>query len=340
MCTNCVLPASFPNIDYDENGVCNFCRNETFSLTEASVIDRARAEVETMFSNIAREGDYDAIACFSGGKDSTYTLQLATKKYGLKVLAFTLDNGFISNVAFKNINRVVDFLGIDHIVFRPSQPKMKSILKASTLFPIYNRRTLLRISANCQSCISMVNITALKLALEKKAPLILAGFTLGQIPANSIYYQNNYNFLAESREKSLQKLREYTDCDIEEYFSISDATLNSVNEFPFNVNLLCLENISEDDIVKEISQYGWKAPKDVDGCSSNCRLNSFNNMVHNKSLGYNPYALELSHLIRKGMLSRQQAIDKMNDTQEQQHDSIMTNLGITQKQLEKVSSIY
>ncbi len=332
-CTKCVLSESFPNIEFDDEGVCNFCREEILFTSDDKVIERARLKVNEIVNSSKGNREYDAIICFSGGKDSTYTLMLAVKKYGLKVLSFTLDNGFLSKSAFENINRVVDFLGVDHITIRPSAKFFKPVITASVLHEVYNPKTLSRISAGCNSCISLVNITALKLAIEKETPLIIAGFTLGQIPANGVIYKNNYKFLQESREPALNKLREYAGETVDDYYCISDSLLERVKSYPYNINILCLEDISEEEIIKEIEQFGWEKPDDVDGCSSNCRLNTFNNHMHQKKFGYSPYELELSHLIKKGQLSRDDALDKILDQPEQQLKSVVKELGIDESVL-------
>lgn len=333
-CTKCVISSKFPRIEFDENGVCNFCRDEIFFIAEDKRIVEAKKQVEELFAAKRGKSEYDAIVCYSGGKDSTYTLMLAVQKYKLKVLSFTMDNGFISPVAFQNINRVVSRLGIDHITFRPSAKFMRPLYKISSLQPIYNPKTLMRISSNCNSCISIVNITALKYAIEKKTPFILAGFTLGQIPSNTIIYKNNYRFFQESREPSLNKLREHLGNEVDSYFCIKDALLDQIDDYPFNINLLCLEDISEAEIIEKVKSIGWVPPKDVDGCSSNCQLNTFNNYVHQKKYGYNPYELELSHLIRKGMLSREEALVKLNDQPEETLNSVMEQLEIDRNSIE------
>jgi hypothetical protein len=56
----------------------------------------------------------------------------------------------------------------------------------------------------------------------------------------------------------------------------------------------------------------------VDGCSSNCQLNTFNNYVHERRFGYSPYELELSHLIRKGLMTREEALEKIADQPREQ----------------------
>lgn len=312
-CTRCVLSAGFPNIEFDDKGECSFCRDEMVATTESKTVARATEQVTKLIADKVGSGPYDAIMCNSGGKDSTYTMKLAVEKYGLRVLSFTLDNGFISPTAIKNINRVVDGLGVDHITVRPSSRFYNKVIKATALLPIYRDQTLTRISAGCNACISLVNTTALKLALEKQAPFILAGFTLGQIPANGIVYRNHFRFFQESRKESLDKLTAAVGDDVDTYYGIPESVLDDIESYPHNMNLLCLESITEDEIVAEVEQLGWVRPKDVDGCSSNCQLNTFNNYVHERKFGYNPYELELSHLIRKDLMTRDEALEKMAD---------------------------
>ncbi len=332
-CTKCILSVNFPRIKFDEHGVCNFCNNELLHTTEKDNIDQATKEVVKLFEQKRGLSEYDAIVCYSGGKDSTYTLKLAVEKYGLKILSFTLDNGFISPVAFTNIDKVVKALGIDHYTFKPSYKFMKGLYRFSSLENIYNPKSLTRISANCNSCISIVNIVSLKIALEKKIPFILAGFTLGQIPSNTIYYQNNYEFFKESRKPVLDKLKSELGNDVSKYLEISDDLIRNTEHYPHNINLLCMEDITENEIVQQILPLGWVKPADVDGCSTNCRINSFNNYVHIKRYGYSPYELELSHLIRKNLLDREEALAKLFDQPIDQIKYAMAELKIDDSML-------
>ncbi|MBN2167151.1 MAG: hypothetical protein JW717_12800 [Marinilabiliaceae bacterium] len=334
-CKRCILSENFPRIKFDSNGVCNFCNNELLHITEDEDIDKSRDEVINLLNKNKGQAEYDAIVCYSGGKDSTYTLKLAVEKYKLKVLSFTLDNGFISPVAFSNIEKVVSELGIDQITYRPSYKFMKGLFRISSLDNIYNPKTLTRISANCNSCISIVNNMALKMAMEKNIPFILAGFTLGQIPSSTIFYQNNYEFLAESRKPILDKFKAELGSDVSKHLEISQELIKKSKGYPYNINLLCLEDITEDEIVEQILPLGWVKPKDVDGCSTNCRINSFNNYVHIKKFGYSPYELELSHLIRKNLLTRDEALKKLFDQPQEQIDFVKAELRIDDSMLEK-----
>ena len=336
-CTTCILSSSFPNIEFDGEGVCNFCRGEIFFTTTEDVVTGAREKVQQLIQESKGKGEYDAVMCYSGGKDSTYTLMLAIQKYGLKVLALTVDNGFLSQLAMQNIQQIVDYLGVDLITIRPAAKFFNPLIKASAFEQIYPPKTLLRISSVCNSCISLINVMALRIALEKDIPLILAGFTLGQIPANSIFYKNNYRFFEESREHILKKLTKHLGSEVDHYFRINDSLLDRTESYPYNINLLCLEDPTEEEIIKTIQELGWQSPCDVDGCSSNCRLNTFNNFIHHRRLGFNPYELELSHLIRKGKISRMEALEKIADQAEPTIlRPILAELGIAEEELEKL----
>ncbi len=328
-CATCVLPASYPGIRFDDAGICNFCRDQIIEKTEADTVARAIGECRELIERVRGTAEYDAVLCYSGGKDSTYTLKLAIESYGLRVLAFTLDQGFLSAVTMTNIRSVVDALQVDHVFFTPARARFASIIRTSYLQDLYGRATARRISAGCQSCISIVNNMALKLALEKRIPLIVAGFTLGQIPANTIYYRNDYEFLRESRKKSLELLRRHAGDEILPYLTICDRTLAQVDEYPYTLNLLATEEITEHDIINEILSLGWVPPGDVDGCSSNCRLNVLNNTVHERKHGYNPYALELSYLIRSGRMTRDEALEKIADQPHDAEPGLLRELGLT-----------
>ncbi|MCI5119715.1 MAG: hypothetical protein D3908_00670, partial [Candidatus Electrothrix sp. AUS4] len=125
----------------------------------------------------------------------------------------------------------------------------------------------------------------------------------------------------------------------DDYFCISESLLENTECYPYNINLLCLDEPCEDEILNDIKELGWVSPKDVDGCSSNCRLNAFNNFIHTKKMGFNPYELELSHLIRRGKLSREDALKKISAQADiAALQPILEQLDITPEEFAKLQS--
>jgi len=69
-------------------------------------------------------------------------------------------------------------------------------------------------------------------------------------------------------------------------------------------------------------------------------LNTFNNYVHEEVFGYNPYEMELSHLIREGLMTRSEALEKINDRPEDQIEPIMESLSIDKSDIIAVKNVY
>lgn len=111
-CSKCVLPETFPFIEYDENGVCNYCRNHKPRNTSKG-LDSLKVLVE---SYRRKDGRPDCIVPFSGGRDSTYSLHIVKKELGLNPIAFTYDWGMVTDLARRNIARVCGKLGVENII--------------------------------------------------------------------------------------------------------------------------------------------------------------------------------------------------------------------------------
>ncbi len=140
ICNICIMDTSDPEIAFDQQGVCNHCHNYIERVQQEVYSGQdGLSKLDEVISAIKREGrgkPYDCILGLSGGVDSTYVAYLCKKKYGLRPLAVHLDNGWNSEVATRNIEHIVNILGLDLYTevlnwdeFRKLQV---SFLKAST----------------------------------------------------------------------------------------------------------------------------------------------------------------------------------------------------------------
>ena len=111
-CTKCLLPETFPFIEYDHNGVCNYCNNYK-PQDKVKPIENLKALVEPYRR---KNGKPDCIVPFSGGRDSTYSLHIIKKELGLNPIAFTYDWGMVTDLARRNIARVCGKLGVENII--------------------------------------------------------------------------------------------------------------------------------------------------------------------------------------------------------------------------------
>jgi len=310
VCAKCVLPETFPRISFDRQGVCNYCLDSQGKEGRENKAAEYRQKFESLVSEYKGKSSYDALMCYSGGKDSTYTLAVLKETYGLNVLALTLDNGFVSDQASRNIRNVVEILGIDHIFFKPSFQVLAKIFRTCATEDIFPPKTLERASTICTSCMAVLKSSALRLALEKDIPFVAFGWSPGQAPITSSIMLNNPRMVRVMQKTLFDPLHRIAGDDIRPYF-LEEKHFSGDYRFPYNIHPLAFMDYNEEDIYRHISRFGWKAPEDVDANSTNCLLNSFANVVHFDRFGYNPYAFELANLVREGCLDRSVALDKL-----------------------------
>lgn len=111
-CTRCLLPETFPYIEFDHNGVCNYC-NHYKPQDKVQPIENLKSLVKPYRS---KDGRPDCIVPFSGGRDSTYSLHIVKRELGLHPIAFTYDWGMVTDLARRNIARVCGKLGVENII--------------------------------------------------------------------------------------------------------------------------------------------------------------------------------------------------------------------------------
>lgn len=117
ICVRCIMDTSDAEIEFDAAGVCNYCRE--YDDTVARYVVRGEAglaAVHARAEEIRRDGrgkPYDCVMGLSGGVDSSFVAYLTVKKLGLRPLAVHLDNGWNSEIAVRNIENIVNILGVD-----------------------------------------------------------------------------------------------------------------------------------------------------------------------------------------------------------------------------------
>lgn len=320
ICIQCILPETFPGVSIGDDGVCNHCRK--YGGKKARLEEEKR-QYERKFLGLLDQvcagstsrGSYDVLMAYSGGKDSTYTMSLLRNKYGLRVLALSFDNGFLSPAALRNISAVTDALSIDHTLFKPRWDLLKKIFTTAAERELYSKKTLERASTICTSCIGLVKSLCLKTAIEKDIPLVGFGWSPGQAPMESSIMKNNPSLIRMAQETIRGPLRGVAGDGIDAYF-LTEKEYADPARFPYNVHPLAWEIYNEGMIVEEISRYGWIAPRDTDSNSTNCLLNAFANDVHLKLYKFHPYVWEIANMVRDGVMSREEGYDKIYGRQD------------------------
>ncbi|MBL0419573.1 N-acetyl sugar amidotransferase [Ramlibacter sp. AW1] len=115
-CTRCVMDTSDPEIQFDEQGVCNHCRHYEAYVASLGDAQARAAKLNQTVQTLKAAGqnrEYDCIMGLSGGVDSSYLAHYAVRTLGLRPLVVHVDSGWNSELAVSNIETMCNRLGID-----------------------------------------------------------------------------------------------------------------------------------------------------------------------------------------------------------------------------------
>jgi len=116
VCTRCVMDTTDPQIAFDVAGVCNHCIYfDNVTRTQWFPNEEGARHLEQIIARIKTDGvgkPYDCILGLSGGVDSSY-LALQINRWGLRPLVMHVDAGWNSELAVRNIERIVKYCNYD-----------------------------------------------------------------------------------------------------------------------------------------------------------------------------------------------------------------------------------
>lgn len=118
-CTRCIMPDSRPRVVFDAEGVCNACRNAD-EKSETDWGARREEFLQLVEPYRSRDGRWDCLVPWSGGKDSSSIAWRLKFEFGLNPLLVTFSPLLPNEVGNRNRETMVQ-AGFDHLFFRPNQ---------------------------------------------------------------------------------------------------------------------------------------------------------------------------------------------------------------------------
>jgi amino acid adenylation domain-containing protein len=304
-CTRCGLPSNYPTAKFDKDGVCNFCLSFENYRDNAEKYFKTPTDFQKLLnrSKAERQGEYDCLMLLSGGKDSTYALAQLVGM-GAKVLAYTLDNGYISESAKANINRVVNVLGVDHVYGKTAA--MNEIFVDS----------LQKYSNVCNGCFKTIYTLSTKVAFEKKIPFIVTGLSRGQFFETRLTEELFWKDDVEAIDKKILEARK-------SYHRVDDAVKRLLDTSVFDDDTIFVKvqfldfyryfDVDFEEMMNYLDKHlPWIRPTDT-GRSTNCLINQVGIYIHKKEQGYSNYAFPYSWDVRMGHKTREVSLDEINE---------------------------
>lgn len=125
--------SSDPTIRFDERGRCDYC-TAALGRIGVSYFPDAQGEekLTAMLKEVKRDGEgkkYDCIMGISGGLDSSYLAYLGYK-WGLRVLAVHIDDGYDTEISKNNLRKLIEKTGFDYEVVQPDAEQFNDLTLA------------------------------------------------------------------------------------------------------------------------------------------------------------------------------------------------------------------
>lgn len=136
-CSECVYPSiSAAPMEFDERGVCTGCQMSRVKreITQAEWARRRELLRELLEKYRCRDGSrHDVVIAVSGGKDSYFQTHVIKEEFGLNPLLVTYDGNNWTEPGWRNMVRMREVFGVDHVVVRPSVEVLKKLNKLAFL---------------------------------------------------------------------------------------------------------------------------------------------------------------------------------------------------------------
>ena len=342
-CAICILPATFPGIEFDKENVCSICRS--FSR----IAEHGNLALERELLNVGGK----VLVPISGGRDSCYALHYIVKELGLEAIAYTYDWGFVSNSARENISKLCGDLGVEHILVAADISKKR-----------------LNVKKNLIAWLSKPSIGMI--------PLLMAGdkqfLTLGErirLENNlgiSVFAMNKFektffksvyagtSFSVDSKRvhslsllNKIKLLRFYCIKFISNHKYLNSSLIDSmIGYFSFyfvKANYIQLFDYivwDEQRIMKVLTEdYGWKTDGGTASWRSGDSTSNFYNYLYLKYGGFTENDTFRSNQIRYGVITRSEALIRIESENEIQVEGIidyLSSLGVDLKHVNKALS--
>ncbi len=134
-CTRCIMDnVSDDTISFDKNGHCNYCTRALGQINTSLYFpnELGESKLKAILEEIKAAGKgkkYDCIMGISGGLDSSYLAYLG-HKWGLRILAVHINDGFDTEISRKNISKLVSACNIDMLTVTPDPYQFNALTKA------------------------------------------------------------------------------------------------------------------------------------------------------------------------------------------------------------------
>lgn len=331
ICKRCTYDSAVPGISFEPDGVCNYCR--TSDLIRAHAMKESgnnREKFLALIKRIKREGrgrKFDCLVPFSGGLDSSYVLY-KVRQYGLRPLAYTIDNGWVSDDARLEMDKLTSTLGV---------PLRRIGFDWEGLRELYVASIRASIPEVCLPCQAATYSAMYRVSREERIKYVFFGLspmTEGIAPLEWGYIEGSYlrdiarKFAGKSGQNVLKELNRLN------IRSLAGSFLTGGTRI---IQLPLYEEWDEDRISETLKkELGWiGGQKHFD-----CRYSPFKDYFIFKKFGFYVSCIRYAALARSGRISREAAMEASENEKTFVNgcsvNGTLERLGISEKEFEEI----
>jgi len=322
-CKTCVLPISYQGVRFDDSGVCDLCRDyKEAKQRDDHALSGQKEQLKRMADDARRKGGtYDCIVPVSGGRDSSYAAYVMRRILGLRVLGVNFDNGYRSDLAIKNLEALSQTLEMNIVSLK---------LDAHLVDEIF-AHFLRNIGYICSACDAMGYIVVCSFIMREtsrtgRGPLVIGGWSRKHEyqPGLSVLSMKDFGKTL-ALDKSLfeaLRLNPLVEKDVFDKFiqlgdirqllpkpsngEVSDTSHPRVIQLPdyWEWDYRAIDAVLKNEV-------GWQNPGGIDTAHFDCRLSAIPEYLKKRKFGFSQETIRLSALIREGLVSREEALKKI-----------------------------
>lgn len=119
-CKKCLMPNSRPRIVFNNEGICNACLHSENKYKNIDWEARRQEFLKLIEPYKTKNGYWDCIVPWSGGKDSSSIAYKLKFEFGMNPLLVTMSPQLPTEIGNQNREEMIK-LGFDHVFIRPNQ---------------------------------------------------------------------------------------------------------------------------------------------------------------------------------------------------------------------------
>ena len=326
-CVQCIMPANYLGISFDQEGVCSYCKNH--KNIKYLGLEEMKKDIYNIIDR-KKDRKFDCVLGLSGGRDSNYMLHILRNELNLNPLVYFIDHDFIPEHTRQNVIRIASKCNVKLMI-------EKSRILTHCFYYEFNawkkHPTPATLPTFCMGCKGRVIFTDYKLAIKYRIPLIINAGT----PFEYVSYKSDLVKINPKTSKKTSYFAGYFRQVIKNPLLVLDPKcfLMQGAEFIINYNfnpffhkfLQSFFNVNimvpfwkyirweEKKVLETIQKvFEWKNfPAMSSTWRGDCYIGPIRQYLYHVFLGYNDKDVHLSALIRDRQLCREEAINRLKE---------------------------